>query len=146
MTECILFEILAMPAERSRGRHNPRVVKRKMSNFPTKTRAAWPPSPCPGLHYAQHVHIVAPVVPATPPPVARPSSGAPASTKRSPRCRPKADPNACHQSFWLDHVRAWRASNLTRMAFCECHHLDPRNFDTWVARLRYRFRRQPRRT
>ena len=40
MRELILVEILAVPAERSRGRHNPRVVKRKMSSFPTKARAA----------------------------------------------------------------------------------------------------------
>jgi len=40
MTECVLIELIALPAEQSRGRHNPRVVKRKMSGFPTKARAA----------------------------------------------------------------------------------------------------------
>ena len=40
MGELILIEILAGPAEQSRGRHRPRAVKRKMSNFPTKARAA----------------------------------------------------------------------------------------------------------
>jgi hypothetical protein len=40
MMDVILIEIRAVPAERSRGRHNPRVVKRKMSNFPTKSRSA----------------------------------------------------------------------------------------------------------
>ena len=40
MVELILIEITAVPAERSRGRHNPRLVKRKMSRFPTKSRAA----------------------------------------------------------------------------------------------------------
>ena len=40
MIEVILIEIVAVPAERSRGRHNPRVVKRKMSNFPTRSRCA----------------------------------------------------------------------------------------------------------
>ena len=44
MVELILIEITALPAERSRGRHNPRVVKRKMSSFPTKSRAAPAPS------------------------------------------------------------------------------------------------------
>jgi hypothetical protein len=39
MHEMILIEIIGTPAEHSRGRHNPRVVKRKMSNFPTKARA-----------------------------------------------------------------------------------------------------------
>ena len=38
MTECVLIELIALPAEQSRGRHNPRVVKRKMSGFPTKAR------------------------------------------------------------------------------------------------------------
>ena len=44
MTELILIEIVAVPAERSRGRHNPRVVKRKMSKFGVKTPShrAWP--------------------------------------------------------------------------------------------------------
>ena len=35
MVELILIEIMAVPAERSRGKHRPRVVKRKMSSFPT---------------------------------------------------------------------------------------------------------------
>src|SRR3954453_22015537 len=47
MTELILIEIAAAPAERSRGRHNPRVVKRKMSNFPTKSRSAARAAPAP---------------------------------------------------------------------------------------------------
>ena len=42
MTEVILIEIVAVPAERSRGRHNPRVVKRKMSNFPTRSCCSHP--------------------------------------------------------------------------------------------------------
>jgi hypothetical protein len=40
MVELIPIEIVAVPAERSRGRHHPRVVKRKMSGFKTKARAA----------------------------------------------------------------------------------------------------------
>jgi len=39
MEEAILIEIALLPADRSRGRHNPRAVKRKMSHFPTKSRA-----------------------------------------------------------------------------------------------------------
>jgi hypothetical protein len=61
MRELILIEILAMPAERSRGRHNPRVVKRKMSSFPTKVRAAPPPGQV--FRYEEHIRIVAPVGP-----------------------------------------------------------------------------------
>ena len=55
MTELILIEIVAVPAERSR--HNPRVVKRKMSNFPTKSRSA---TPVQRFRYDEHIVIVAP--------------------------------------------------------------------------------------
>jgi hypothetical protein len=58
MLELVLIEITAVPAERSRGRHNPRVVKRKMSGFPTKARASPPPRQV--FRYAEHVRIVAP--------------------------------------------------------------------------------------
>src|SRR3954470_9122592 len=57
MTEVILIEILTVPAERSRGRHNPRVVKRKMSNFPTKSRSA---APVQRFRYDEHIVVVAP--------------------------------------------------------------------------------------
>ena len=52
--------ILAVPAEQSRGRHNPRVVKRKMSGFPTKARAA--PAARQVICYRDHIRIVAPDV------------------------------------------------------------------------------------
>jgi hypothetical protein len=58
MVELILIEITAVPAERSRGRHNPRVVKRKMSSFPTRSRAA--PVPRQVFRYDEHIQIVAP--------------------------------------------------------------------------------------
>ena len=141
MMALLLLEIIAVPAEQSRGRHNPRVVKRKMSKFPTKARAAPASSARPRLRYTRHIQIVAPAVPETPPPAAAPSAPVRASAKRAPRGRPKAAPDPCCEHFWLDHVRAWRASNLTRMAYCECQQLDPRNFNAWVARLRDRFRR-----
>ncbi len=38
MVELILIEIMAVPAERSRGKHRPRAVKRKMSNFHLRSR------------------------------------------------------------------------------------------------------------
>src|SRR5687768_12212415 len=60
MTELILIEIAAVPAERSRGRHNPRVVKRKMSNFPSRSTAR----AAPALRYHEHIVIVAPPEPA----------------------------------------------------------------------------------
>ena len=52
----MLVEIVAVPAERSRGRHNPRVVKRKMSNLPTEARAA--PGPRRHFRYPDHIVIV----------------------------------------------------------------------------------------
>lgn len=52
----VLVEIVAVPAERSRGRHNPRVVKRKMSKFPTRARAA--PGPRRHFRYPEHIVIV----------------------------------------------------------------------------------------
>jgi len=144
MMALLLLEIIAVPAEPSRGRHNPRVVKRKMSNFPTKARTAPASSARPGQHYAQHIQIVAPAVPKPPPPAAGPFALARASAQHGPRAKPKAAPDACRASFWLDHVRAWRASNLPRMAYCERQQLDPRNFNAWIARRRDRFRRSPK--
>ena len=38
MVELILIEILAVPADRSRGKHRPRVVKRKMSSYPIRRK------------------------------------------------------------------------------------------------------------
>ena len=57
MEEIILIEIALKLADRSRGRHNPRVVKKKMSSFPTKSRAQ-PPTPSrKRLIYKNHVLI-----------------------------------------------------------------------------------------
>jgi hypothetical protein len=55
MEEAILVEILARPADRSR--HNPRAVKRKMSHFPTKSRAQPILPPRQRLIYADHISI-----------------------------------------------------------------------------------------
>jgi hypothetical protein len=66
MVKWILIEILAEPAERSRGRHNPRVVKRKMSNFPTKSRSTASAAPSRSLRYDEHIVIVAPPEPIAP--------------------------------------------------------------------------------
>ena len=123
MRELILLEILAVPAERSRGRHNPRVVKRKMSSFPTKARAAPPPGRV--FRYEDHIRVVAP-------PGARPK-----------RCRPRKASAARtdDRPSWLERVRSWRASGLSRAAFCEHHSLNPRTFHHWVARSRQSFRK-----
>jgi hypothetical protein len=61
MVDLILLEIVSVPAERSRGRHNPRAVKRKMSNFPTKSRAA--PSSTQRIHYDDHIRLLVPAHP-----------------------------------------------------------------------------------
>jgi hypothetical protein len=55
MEEAILIEIALLPADRSR--HNPRAVKRKMSHFPTKSRAQPLLPPKQRLIYAEHISI-----------------------------------------------------------------------------------------
>ena len=138
MHELILIEIIAMPAERSRGRHNPRVVKRKMSNFPTRARAA--PRSGQVFRYEAHLRIVAPL-------------GAPADQVLAPIAAPKKRPQsdqarkasvpAGQHPHWLEHARSWRASGLSRAAFCERYGLNPSTFHRWVARSRQSFRRPP---
>ena len=141
MHELILIEILAVPAERRRGRHNPRVVKRKMSRFPTKARAA--PAPGQVCRYAEPIRVVAPAgSPAdqAPPPAAT-------TTKRPTRRQPrKASAPTGHHPSWLEHVRAWRASGLARAAYCERRGLNPRAFHQWVARSRPTFRKSTSRS
>src|SRR3954463_9333516 len=56
-----LIEIIGTPAEQSRGRHHPRVVKRKMSNFPPKARAGPPPT-SPIVRSGALIRIIAPLV------------------------------------------------------------------------------------
>ena len=123
MRELILLEILAVPAERSRGRHNPRVVKRKMGGFPTKARAAPPSGRV--FRYEDHIRVVAP------------------AEVRPKRCRPRKASAARtdDRPSWLEQVRSWRASGLSRAAFCERHSLNPRTFHQWVARSRQSFRK-----
>ena len=125
-----------MPAERSRGRHNPRVVKRKMSSFPTKARAA--PASGRVFHYADHIRVV---VPAGSPADQAPTSTTTART-RPARPQPKKVSAPPGHSAWLEHVRAWRASGLARAAYCERHDLSPRAFHQWVARSRQTFRKR----
>ena len=135
MHELILIEIIAMPAERSRGRHNPRVVKRKMSRFPTKARAA--PAPGQVLHYAAHIQVVAPAGP----PVAQAPPLTAALKKRPRRRRSRKATAPTGRPSWLEHVRAWRASGLSRAAYCEHYGLNPRAFHQWVARSRQTFQK-----
>ncbi len=137
MVELILIEIVALPAERSRGRHNPRVVKRKMSGFPTKARAA--PASSRVFRYGDHIRVVAPAGPPerrAPPPATAPEG--------RPKGRPKAvvAPTG-RRAPWSEHIRAWRASGLSRRTYCERHRLDPYTFHQWVARSRQTFRRKP---
>ena len=122
MAELILVEITAVPAERSRGRHHPRVVKRKMSSFPTKTRAA--PSSRRRFRYEEHIRVVAPV--GAPERRVLPSASTPAE-KRKGRPR-KAPAPAGRCPAWLAHVRSWRVSGLPRAIYCDRHGLNPRAF------------------
>jgi hypothetical protein len=136
MTELILIEIAAVPAERSRGRHNPRVVKRKMSNFPTKSRSAARAAPAQYLRSDEHIVIVAPPEP-TPPAMAGRQRAALTTRQTQP-----AQTN--HQTFWQAHVQAWRASGLRRAVYCQQHSLKLQAFNAAVARLRQTFRHAPK--
>jgi hypothetical protein len=134
MSELILIEILAVPAKPSRGRHHPRAVKRKMSNFPTKARAA--PAPRQVFRCAAHIRVVAPTARARWARWPRQSSKVPAQRRPTKVPRPSR-----HGPPWLEHVRAWQASGLSRTASCERHGLNPRAFHRWVAFSRHILRR-----
>ena len=132
MRELILIEILAVPAEQSRGRHNPRAVKRKMSKFPTKARAG--PAPRQVFCYAVHIRVVAPLGPPVHPAPLTGPLPEPATTRAT------TVPTRTGRPVWVEHVRAWRASGLTRTAYCDRHGLNPRAFHLWVARARQTLR------
>lgn len=101
MVELILVEIMAVPVERSRGKHRPRVVKRKMSSFPTKSRAA--PVPQQVFHYDEHIRIVAPEDPPEPsvaPPTTTPIEKPRQRSGNIPAPANMSDPGAaavCHE-------------------------------------------------
>ncbi len=135
MVALILIEIVAVPAERGRGRHNPRVVKRKMSGFKTKARAA--PASGRVFRYEDHIRVVAP---AGSPADQAPPPTAPAG-KRRKRRRPRKASAPTGRPPWLAPVRAWRASGVARATYCERHGLNPRAFHEWVARSRPTFRK-----
>ena len=127
MTECVLIELIALPAEQSRGRHNPRVVKRKMSGFPTKARAA--PAVTGRIIAADHIRIVAP----PPDPVLLPAvvplaAGPKAAARPAPAPKP--------ETVWRTHIRSWQTSGLSRPAYCQSQGLALRSFNAWVTRLR----------
>src|SRR4051812_49628830 len=120
MVKWILIEILAEPAERSRGRHNPRVVKRKMSNFPTKSRSTARAAPSRSLRYDEHIVIVAPPEPIAPTPMAGRQRAVPPTRQTEPA-------QTSRQTFW--QVQAWQASGLPRAVYCRQQNLSPRAFN-----------------
>jgi hypothetical protein len=129
----LLLEIIAVPAGQSRGRHNPRVVKRKMSNFPTKSRSA---TPVQRFRYDEHIVIVAP-----------PERTAPTTAdhqQAAPTTRQTEPVQTSRQTFWQTQVQAWRASGLPRAAYCQQQNLSPRAFNAAVARLRQILRSEPK--
>jgi hypothetical protein len=145
MTDLILIEILAVPAERSRGRHNPRVVKRKMSNFPTKSRSAASATPSQCLRYDEHIVIVAPPEPIALTTGRKPPEPIALTTGRKPAAPTASQPaQTSRQTFWRAQVQAWRTSGLPRAVFCQQHNLSPRAFNAAVARLRQTFRHAPK--
>ena len=137
MVKWIVIEILAEPAESRRGRHNPRVVKRKMGNFPTKGRSTTSAAPSRSLRYDEHIVIVAPPEPIAPTTMAGRQRAVPTTRQTEPA-------QASRQTFWQAHVQAWRTSGLPRAAYCQQQNLSPRAFNAAVARLRQTFRPDPK--
>ena len=118
MVKWILIEILAEPAASSRGRHNPRVVKRKMSNFPTKSRSTARAARSRSLRYDEHIVIVAPPEPIAPTTMAGRQRAVPTTRQTEPA-------QTSRQTFWQAHVQAWQASGLPRPSTANsrtCHH------------------------
>ena len=128
MQQVVLTEVLAVPAEQSRGRHNPRAVKRKMSSFPTKARAA--PSARQVIRYRDCIRIIPP------------AADQAAQTNPQPRTSPPPPIPPSHQASWRDHVRAWRESGLKRATYAQRHSLELRTLNQWIARLRHTFHRR----
>jgi hypothetical protein len=143
MVRWILIEILAVPAESSRGRHNPRTVKRRAGGFPAKRRDAAPVARASQtVRYADCIRIVPPAKPTR---TARKGSGRKPTARKPPASRrPPTRPEP--EAFWLRHVRAWRASGLPRADYCQRHGLEQPPFNHWVAKLRDAFRRPTKTT
>ena len=57
MEKAILADIAARPVDSSRGRHEPRAVKRKMTHFPTRSRASPILPPRQRVNYPDHISI-----------------------------------------------------------------------------------------
>ena len=140
MLAVVLVEIRSVPAERSRGRHNPRVVKRKMSGFPTRSRAA--PACGDRFRYNEHIKILPPAVLEAVDPIPETPESLPATPASSAPDLPTAESPTIpdHQH----HVRAWRVSGLSRADYCRQRGLNLRTFNQWVAHQRHQFRRKVR--
>jgi hypothetical protein len=144
MLAVVLVEIRSVPAERSRGRHNPRVVKRKMSGFPTRSRAA--PACGDRFCYNEHIKVLPPAVPEAVEPASETASEMPEPLPATPASS-TLDLSTAESSTVPDrqhHVRAWRVSGLSRIDYCRQRGLNLRTFNQWVARQRHQFRRKVR--
>ncbi len=142
MRAIVLVEIRSVPADRSRGRHNPRAVKRKMSGFPTRSRAA--PACGDRFCYGEHVEVLPPAVPDAVPEAVDPVPETPESTpamlgSSAPRRSTVKSPTIPDHQH---HVRAWGVSGLSRADYCRQQGLSLRTFHQWVARQRHQFRRK----
>ena len=140
MLAVVLVEIRSVPAERSRGRHNPRVVKRKMSGFPTRSRAA--PACGDRFCYNEHIKVLPPAVPQAVEPASEtpePLPATPASSTPDLLDRGKSDdPGSPAPCPGLARQRIVPAD------YCRQRGLNLRTFNQWVARQRHQFRRKVR--
>jgi hypothetical protein len=134
MVKWILIEILEVPAERSRGRHNPRVVRSRGRLFPTKPPRSEPVGPCPALNYEDCIRIVPPDR------LCKIMREAADHRRKIRKARRRKAAKASNEAFWRTHVRSWRASNLSRADYSRNHGLVETTFSQWIAKLRREFR------
>jgi hypothetical protein len=120
------------------------VVKRKMSGFPTRSRAA--PACGDRFCYNEHIKVLPPAVPEAVEPASETASEMPEPLPATPASS-TLDLSTAESSTVPDrqhHVRAWRVSGLSRIDYCRQRGLNLRTFNQWVARQRHQFRRKVR--
>jgi len=125
----VLIEIGAVHAEQRRGRHNPRVVKRKISNFPIKARTVQP-APClPPT--GNPIAIIAPI----PPPQHKPDTDTTQGIQSSDQSM------SDEKILWRGHIRSWLLGKLSRRGYCKQNALNLGMFNAWAKRLRNTFKK-----
>jgi hypothetical protein len=138
MVKWILIEILEVPAERSRGRHNPRVVRSRGKLFPIKPKRSEPADPHPAINYDDCIRIVPPDR------LCKIMREAADRRRKIRKARRRKATQSTNEAYWRAHVRSWvrswRASNLSRVDYSRNNGLVEATFSQWIAKLRHKFR------